>query len=205
MANIYNPPRFRGLPLSIYGNGGDGARTDSADATITTPLYLTNWTVDAGKVVTLEAPVFVSGTLTNNGTITAAGDNGENASVATGGFAGGSHGSTFIGGLYVGAADGANGGTGAGNTPETTNDTDRLVGGAGGAGGNGGLGSGGAGGAGGAAGTGGVTMRIEDPFFGLAGMVIGQSGEFAMSGAHGGAGAGGGGDGTATVPVPPPD
>src|SRR3990167_10943496 len=161
MANIYNPPRFRGLPLSIYGNGGDGARTDSADATITTPLYLTNWTVDGGKVVTLEAPVFVSGTLTNNGTITAAGDNGANASVATGGFAGGSHGSTFIGGVYVGAADGANGGTGAGNNPETTNDTDRLGGGAGGAGGNGWLGTWRAGRTGGRAGPGPGPRRAE--------------------------------------------
>lgn len=126
------------VPLALFGDGADGDVTiSSGTTTLTRDMFYANLTVAVGAVLdTAGFRVFVTGTLTNNGTIRA---NGTNASGATGGTQKGST-SPFFG------AGGPNGGTGAGSTGGADPNAYQMPG--GGSGGAGGAGSGGAGGAG---------------------------------------------------------
>ncbi|MFA6158991.1 MAG: hypothetical protein WC763_05230 [Candidatus Paceibacterota bacterium] len=65
--------------LSFYGDGSDGASTTAANLTLTRDVYYTDWTINNGvTVTTANYRIFVTGTLTNNGTISAAGVAGAN-------------------------------------------------------------------------------------------------------------------------------
>jgi len=109
-----------GLPNAIYGSGKDGADTITEDETLTSDKFYTNLTINTG--VTLYSGgyrIFVSETLTINGTgtISCAGSNGGNGGNGTrniGGF--GSAGTAGIGGAanyLAGGFDGKTGGSGS--------------------------------------------------------------------------------------------
>jgi hypothetical protein len=61
MSPVYQPSnQAKGLPVSIYGSGSDGAVVLSVDTDITTPKNYTNLTINAGVTLTLTAPISVS-------------------------------------------------------------------------------------------------------------------------------------------------
>lgn len=85
----------------FFGDGSDGAGTISSDTTLTKDMYYTNLTVDSTfNLSTGGYRIYVSGTLTNNGTIR------NNASGATGGATG-----SLVGGATGGAGANLGGGT----------------------------------------------------------------------------------------------
>lgn len=96
------------INLGYFGDGSDGDVTISADTTLDHDMYYHNLTINSGKkLFTAGCVVCVSGTLTNNGTITTAGSDG-----ATGlaGGAGGAAGTWCSVDAYFGPAGaGANG------------------------------------------------------------------------------------------------
>lgn len=93
-----------------YGNGDDGATTTSATTTLDRDYYYTDLTVNSGVTLyTGGYRIFVTGTLTNNGTIDNSGGDGGNGSGTTGGAAGIVSG----GGFFLSGENGEIGGTGA--------------------------------------------------------------------------------------------
>jgi len=190
MPFVSSSGQIKGLPSSIYGTGADGAATISVDTTIDTIKNYTDLTVNVGVVLTLTAPVFVSGILTNNGSIVAKGGNGGNAST----FNGGTAGVELDSGWWRPGSGGNSGGAGTtttGSVGAAANQLEDQIGGAGGTGGNGGAGASGAGGAGGANGGSIRIWQVASPFFLMAGFT-GFSTE-GIGGAGGGVGGGGGG------------
>lgn len=204
--------------LDVYfGDGRDGAGTISTNTTLTKDMYYTNLTVNSTYTLSTGGyRIYVSGTLTNNGTIAnnASGVTPGAAGSLLGGCAGGAGGN--IGGGTVGGdggagggvvwiaaktisvegtieAKGGNGGNGAvsagsGGAAGTngTSSTQTLI--SSGTGGNGGAGAGNAAGNGGTVTT--STITTESPLF----MTIMY--DFTTSlGLRGGAGGGGGGAG----------
>lgn len=174
----------------IFGTGGDGSATISVNTSLTADMYYQNLTINSGVTLATQGfIVWVAGTLTVNGTLSAnaAAQNGSNGLVNAGG-AGGTllPTNTTIGGVGAGGAGGVN----AGNT---TGGSSGCVG---QKGGNGGAGAGVAGSAGNAtqATTGGGTKRIfynMNPFnHPLCGV---NSGSSALTVFVGGTGGGGGG------------
>lgn len=160
----------------LFGNGSS-TTTISVNTTLTADTKYLNLTVNNGVTLTAGGyRIFVKNTLTNNGTISAAGTDGGdggNANVNTAGAAGSAGAAMVTGTVYGGATGvvgrigaagrtttgvGANGTNGGGSG--TTNISPRVTGaGAGKAGGGGGS-AGGAnvGGTGGTAGSGGTTV-----------------------------------------------
>lgn len=159
---------------AIYGDGSDGDVTIGANTTISRTMMYNNLTIDSTFNIYLAGyPIFVKGTLTNNGTIwdTSSGkdgNNGTNAAGATKGTGGAYTGVlgniVFARDTSMGGSNGADGGVGAGSagtdggggyqsyrTYISTNNP--VAGAAGGKGGDSGATVGGNGGAAGAAGT----------------------------------------------------
>lgn len=204
--------------LDVYfGDGRDGAATISSNTTLTKDMYYTNLTVNSTFTLSTGGyRIYVSGTLTNNGTIannasgTTAGAAGSLLGGAAGG-AGGNIGSGTKGGdggagggvVWIAAktiavegtieAKGGNGqagtvsaGSGGAAGSNGTSSTATLI--TSGTGGNGGIGAGNAAGNGGTVTT--STVQTESPLF----MTIMY--DFITSlGLRGGAGGGGGGAG----------
>lgn len=179
--------------VGLFGDGTDGAATLDGSAsvgwatrsgsvyTVTQAVNLTALTINSGvTLVPAGWPVFVSGTLTNNGTI------GIGGNAAT---AGGVAGSGTAAGRHAGGQPGGAGNTGAG-TAGTTGGGPSL-------GGIGGVGSSGAAGAAGARTIASTTILhsvFAQPPVGLVGSyVLGAVTRIVTGGPGGG---GGGGDGT---------
>ncbi len=126
------PPTTSGGGVPLFGTGADGAGTITEDTTLTADMYYTDLTVDSAITLTTAGyRVYVSGTLTLNGTIA------NNGAAAVADVAGAAAPGVTIG---AGAAGGAGGGT-TGTAGTSTTVSLGEVGGAGGAG------TGGAGGA----------------------------------------------------------
>lgn len=127
-----------GFNAGLYGDGSDGNVTISAHTVLTRDMYYANLTVNASIVLRSSGyRIFVSGTLTLNGTIT-------NQGWPIPAFNGGANSAGDAGTYKAGGSAGANGGTGVGvASGSTSGDT------VGGQGGTGGAGTSGAGGAGG--------------------------------------------------------
>lgn len=109
-----------------FGDGNDGAVTISADTTLTRDMYYSSLTINSGKILYPNGyKIFVSGTLTNNGTISrngvagGNGGNGGNASGGTGGTAGsaGAVGTALSAGTLPGQSAGLSTAGGIGGTP----------------------------------------------------------------------------------------
>lgn len=187
---------------SIYGDGSDGDVTIGSNTTLTRSMQYNNLTVSAGFTLTTDGyEVLVKGTLTVNGTISAAGNNGGNASgtnSSTGGTAGAAKTSNDVGGSTAGTA-GASGTTGAGAQATNTNNTLCWSNAGGGTGGASGTGSGGGGVALKAAS--GMTRRglwkhyFDKPLHGVSLLLGGQGGVGGGSGGGDGTNLGGGGGG----------
>lgn len=183
----YSPAGASSYVGPWYGNGSDGDVTIAASTNISQDMYYHNLTINPGQVLSSNGyRIFVSGTLTLNGTLGSAG--------AAGG-ATGSAGATWtnpgtIGRGYTGGA----GGTAAGSAGTGQGFDMCSQGGAGGAG------SGGAGGAAGsfgavAASRGGPQWAANIATAALGSPVTGGTSNTIESGGSGGGG--GGGDGTA--------
>lgn len=133
----------------IYGDGGDGSRTISADFNETATsgqLFYTNLTIDAGvQYQPRGRMIFVNGTLTigAGATINANGVAGAQPAGGAGGNGGGGAGL----GMWLTGTNGGGGGTSGGSNGSNT--TGMQIPGGGGIGGAGGAGVSGAGGAGG--------------------------------------------------------
>ncbi|MDQ0316399.1 hypothetical protein [Amorphus orientalis] len=150
-----------------FGDGHDGEATISGSVTLTEDKYYTNLIVEAGAVLNTGGyRIYVSGTLTNNGTIRnngGPGGVGGDAPSSTTGGAGGSGGGGAAGGTLAAGSDGGDGGNGggtatsvnggAGDNGVAANPSLGVSGVAGGAGQGSASGGGGSGGAAGAAGT----------------------------------------------------
>lgn len=128
------------LKLGIFGDGSDGAVTISSTTTLTRDMYYSTLTVDATFNLMPDGYfVFVSGTLTNNGTIHAKGNDGvagtreptNPGGAAGGGLTGNRFGGAGAGGAGADTASGVAGAAGSGIDPS-------LHAGNGGAGGKGG-------------------------------------------------------------------
>lgn len=186
---------------SIFGDGSDGAlHVTSGTTTLTASKQYSSIIVDAGTVLDSRAfKVLCSGTGTINGSWTCNGNNGSDASGATGGGVGSAVSSSDVGGTNVGTA-GASGGIGAGaQATASTGESNSWSGATGGSGGASGLGSSGAGVTSRGAGT--TTQRgLQQFYFGtpLTGATTlkgGTPGTGGGSGGGDGSGSGGGGGG----------
>lgn len=131
-----------GLAAPLFGDGSDGDVTISSNTTLTRTMFYRNLTVNSGITLTVSGyGIWVSGTLTLNGTISGAGGD---AGVGIGyqaGMGGGAYFRPMSNGGGTGAV-GIGGGTNGGNIAGGS----ARAGGAGGAGGNGSTNNGGAGG-----------------------------------------------------------
>jgi hypothetical protein len=178
----------------IFGTGADGSVTFDGTTTIlgmvpsasvytmTRDIQCTSITINNG--VTLKPAgyrIFCRGTVTNNGTITVAGN------AATAGAAGAATGSTSLGGGLAGGAGGT-GANGSGAAP-AVNASFGSAGGAGGAGTSGGAGNGGTAGV---SNTIGQNNVLQTPYAILTGIYFYALTTRALS--WGGAGGGGGSD-----------
>lgn len=105
-----NMPREETVPsgggFSIFGDGSDGVGTiTGTPTTLSRDMYYSNLTVNSTKTLDCAGyRVFVSGTLTNNGTISRNGNDGGNASAGVGGTAGAALAAGSLGGSAGGAA-----------------------------------------------------------------------------------------------------
>ena len=184
----------------LFGDGSDGAVTISVNTTLSSDMYYSSLTVNSG--VTLNTGgyrVFVSGTLTNNGTISrvgnvgTAGNAGETTTFGTGGAGGAALAGGTIPGSLAGVAGGNGSNSGVGVVGSNGSNEANGVGSAGAAGGAGG-GTGGD--LGGAAGTGGtVTTSASKPrdyIIGTTLTIIAGTTRINKNG--GGSGGGGGGE-----------
>jgi hypothetical protein len=166
----------------LYGDGRDGAATISGTTTLTDDAYYSDLTV-TGTLNTGNFRVFVSGTLSGNGTIAC---NGFSQTVSSSSSANGVSGQVF-------AASG-NGGSGGTTTGTQAGGVSNRIGGAGGKGGNGPSGAGGAAQTGGAlSNAAGGLKYAADPIGLRTGQGIGSTSGRVLGGAGG---SGGGGDGS---------
>jgi len=194
----------------IYGPGMDGDVTISVDTSLTRDMYYHNLTIDSGKVLTTAGwRVFVSGTLTINGTIAnnaPAAPNAGNGTGAAGGAAGLAGNSTSSNNLgrggqgVAGRIGGFNAAGGSGTAGQTAGmfraDGTAIVH---GASGNGGAGAN-AGGTGNAGTTGSNTLDAK-PVAAQSAIDWKEQGtgnSVDMNGVHGRAPGGAGGGGSAT-------
>ncbi len=129
-----------GLTAAQFGDGSDGDVTISSNTTLTSNKFYRNLTINSGVTLTVDGyGIWVSGTLTLNGTISAKGGD---AGIGQGyqpGVAAGSYLRPMSNGAGAGAS-GINGGEAGGSIPGGSN----RSGGAGGTGGNGSSNNGGA-------------------------------------------------------------
>jgi hypothetical protein len=174
---------------AMFSDGSDGSITADGTSTVTClgapssniytltkPCYFSSLIVNsAASIKTQGFPLFVAGTLTNNGTIQSNG----NDSTSNAGA------STITGGYFFGGVAGAIGGTTTGNSQGTNNNS---IGGTGGAGGAG------ASGAGGTGATPTISASVGSQRI-LTLAMFGKNTSLSPFGAGSG-GAGGGGDGT---------
>lgn len=101
----------------FFGDGRDGSVRISANATLTRNMYYSSLTIDPGVTLTLNGyKLFVSGTLLNNGIISADGKGGSGGAGGTNGNAGSPGGSltNSLGGKGAAGSTGQYGGTGPG-------------------------------------------------------------------------------------------
>lgn len=213
-SNFVNTPVLRGL----YGDGSDGALTFSVGGpttggatrvgttyTMTRDIFATSLTVDSTIIIeTSNFRIFVSGTLTNNGTIQS---NGGDASGATAGAATGR--GTYCGPSSAGGAGLANGTTtvagnaGAAGGGSGTHYSPGKTLGSGSAGGAGGNSNGGAGGSNASGATGFPTPRdaiyLMSTWHQSSSTATGSGSLIIPFGATGGGGGGRTTGGTATV------
>lgn len=99
--------------LAIFGDGSDSNVTISGNTTLTRDMFYNNLTVNAGITLTTAGyRIFVKGTLTNNGTISCAGNTATDATGAAA-LASGSLGGSAAGGNGASSAAGG-GGSGGG-------------------------------------------------------------------------------------------
>lgn len=189
----------QGDALSPFGSGADGDVTISADTTLSTDKYYANLTINSTKSLTTAGYlVYVSGTLTNNGTIKNNGGAGGNGGV--GGTAGGGGGTAGTAGaaaagatLDAGTAGQAGGAGSTGNTSNSAAGTsvNPSLGSSGVQGGTGGTGATGTPGTVGAAGT--ATSESLSATFGIspstfaAGTITNSSGLISFIGSSSGA------------------
>ena len=210
----------------FFGDGDNGTVIISSNTTLTDDVYYIDLTVNAGITLTLAGSrLFVKGTLTNNGTITAsgntggAGGNGGNGTGGAGGIAGtaGSAGAAVAADYLNGGLAGSVGVTGgdgatpgapgvAGNTGTTGSNISNSLGSNGKNGGNGGAGgnAGTPGGGGGNAGTGGIATASAVTPHNLTDLVLMRDFHTSTptkfnSGAATGSGGGGGGGGSSGI------
>lgn len=214
-----------GKLFNIYGDGSDGAITDSSDVTRSGILYCTTYTLNAGVTVTVDGPclaIFATDSITIAGTITADGQGGAGGNGGSGGYDSiGNPGSSGEQGYFVAGGAGGNGGTGgysggAGGPAVSpvygdcalrffpNSAIDKIIfqeakAGSGGSGGGGGGGhyEGVWGGSGGDGGAGGGMVVLCAPTINITGTITarGLPGEDGGSGGYAGGGGGGGGGG----------
>lgn len=105
-------------PMKLFfGTGADGSVTISSNTTLTRDMHYTNLTINSSIVLSTGGyRIYVSGTLTNNGTIRNNGSNGSGTTAGAGGAAGslggGKNGATgTTNGTTIGGAGGGGGGT----------------------------------------------------------------------------------------------
>jgi len=105
-----------GIGAGFFGDGSDGDVVINIDAFLVRDMFYDDLTIDPGCTLSVNAfKIFVKGTLTNNGTISAAGPDGGNGGDAygsTGGIAGTTS-PVPINGSITSGVDGNDGGTGA--------------------------------------------------------------------------------------------
>lgn len=120
--------------LGIFGDGHDGAHTVSANPeNLSSDMYYTDLTVPSGKSINTQGyRIFVSGTLTNAGTIS------RRPNAGAGGGSGGAGGSSIPNANTLGAPAGGSSPVATGNGGNGSNSANvtAALGGAGGAGGN---------------------------------------------------------------------
>lgn len=124
------------VSASAFGDGSDGSATISTNIALTRAMFYENLTVNAGITLTTDRfPIYVKGTLTNNGNIV---NNGVAGGIGgSGSPAGGAGGKAYYGFSGNAGGDGTPGPGDPGNTTAAT------LGGSGGAGGGTGPGAGG--------------------------------------------------------------
>lgn len=173
----------------IFGDGSDGTVTISSNTTLTRDMQYANLTVNAGVTLSTGGyKIFVSGTLTNNGTIANVGGNASGATKGNGAPQGSLSGGPAGG--NGGVTTGSSGSTGSAGGWQSSN--------------TGQGGGSGASGAGGSGGSGGSPSAISSSRLPVAtaltgyyfGVVAGLSGNGVMLTPGSGSGGGGGGDGT---------
>lgn len=187
----------QGDSLSPFGSGVDGAATISADTTLSSDKYYTNLTIDSTKNLTTAGYViYVSGTLTNNGTIRNNGGNGTAGSVGgtagTGGAAGSAGAAASGATLDAGSTGqaGSAGSTGTTSASSAGTSVNPSLGSSGVQGGKGGVGVSGATGTVGSAGV--ATAESLNAIFGVspttftAGSTTNSSGQLSFSGSSSG-------------------
>lgn len=199
---------------TIYGSGVDGDVTISINTTLVRDMYYNNLTVNLGVVLNTNGyKVYVKGTLTNNGTIGTAGNNGANGTSSAAPGGGGAatqitaainttNGEIFINGGPAGNAGGA-GTTTNGASSAAIAAASIYLGGLGGRGGLGGSGSAGSPGNGGLVsstyngidGKRYINAMTESFWLGMYFPFGSISGSGGGAGAGGGAGTGGGSGG----------
>jgi hypothetical protein len=178
--------------IAVYGDGSDGSPTFDGAATIlglvpsaniytlTRDLFLASPTINPGvTIATAGWRIYVSGTITNNGTISHDGLNGVAQTRGAG---------VAVGSILNTSAFGGNGGTANGTAGQTAGNS---FGGAGGAGGNAGANTGGVGGSASTP-VGGNATLLRGPGAYMAQGVIAAVGVAPGSGSGGGGGAGDG-------------
>lgn len=113
----------------IYGDGSDGDVTISGDTSLSADAFYNNLTINNG--VTLNPNgyrIFVKRILTNNGTISRKGNNGENGgSTYNGGGSGGAGGTALAAGSLYGSYAGGEGGA-AGSPGGAGSNSDKTIG-----------------------------------------------------------------------------
>lgn len=199
--------RINAEDVDYFGGGADGDVTITGNVSIVRDMYYNNLTLSgAGNIFTSGYRVFVAGTLTVSGAVSAGkinrnGNGGANSTGQAG--AGGAGGLTalFFGGS-TGAQSGASGGAaGAAGSNAVTNSGNLInLGGDPGSSGNGGAGTSAAGGVSAAASVVAasslvINNRYSDFFYRGGQQVTGGVGAQGGSGGGGGAGVGGGGGG----------
>lgn len=147
MPSVSSTGQPRGLPVSVYGNGEDGALHVVGLQEDAFLVHYTTGLIDINQTYTPLAPAFFSSTLTINGTISRKGTTGNNGSGATAGGVSADMNQGFFPIPRRGAA-GGNGGTAAGTDGNAVTIPISTMGGNGTNSGDGGAGSGGAGGVG---------------------------------------------------------
>jgi hypothetical protein len=199
--------RINAEDIDYFGGGFDGDVTITSAVSIVRDMYYNNLTISGvGAINASGYRIFVAGTLTVSGSVTAGkinrnGNSGANATTQSGGGAAGGQVARFFGGSTGSQAGGAGGSAGlAGANAATNSGNTGNLGGDPGQSGNGGAGASAAGGVSVApsliaAGDTVINNRYSDFFYRAAAVVTGGAGGQGGSGGGGGTGNGGGGGG----------